>query len=53
MLIKEIRWVLNKEDSETFLELQKKLGLRNRSEVIRFSIKYTLDNMGDNNVKTG
>ncbi len=48
-VIKEIRWVLNDEDSNTFLELQKKLGLRNRSEVIRFSIKYVLDNIGDNN----
>ena len=49
--IKEIRWVLNKEDSDTFLKLQKILGLRNRSEVIRFSIKYVLTNMGENNSK--
>lgn len=49
--INSIRWVLDKEDSNTFIELKKKLGLRNNSEVLRFAVTYANDNYSNNKLE--
>ncbi|KKK49800.1 hypothetical protein LCGC14_1505960 [marine sediment metagenome] len=49
--IKSIRWVLDKEDSDTFIELWKKLGLRNKSEVLRFAVTFANENYSNDKAR--
>jgi len=40
--IEAIRVDLNKEDTEKFRKLQKKLSIQNKTDVIRFALNFTL-----------
>lgn len=39
-----LRIELNKEDTKKFIQLKKILGIKNKSDVIRFCLTFTYDN---------